>query len=83
MIIFNNTSAEIKTKAADVFINENDHNFDRTGDQIFGSQYRSEKMTCYFHGDFHFWPIFLQKKPNAESGILSGYFRQNIPSHDF
>ena len=26
--------------------------------------------------------FFDQKKPNAESGILSGYFSQNIPSHD-
>ena len=32
MIIFNNTSAEIKTKSADVFIIEDDHNFERTED---------------------------------------------------
>jgi hypothetical protein len=30
-----------------------------------------------------FGRFFDQKKPNAESGILSGYFSQNIPSHDF
>ena len=47
------------------------------------SQYWSEKMPCYFHGEFCFWLIFWPKKPNAESEILSGYFSQNIPSDDF
>ena len=37
MIIFNNTSAEMRTKSADVLV-ENDHNFDKTEDCIKNEQ---------------------------------------------
>ena len=40
------------------------------------------KIAVLFPWRFLFLADFLTKKVNAENGILSGYFSQNIPSHD-
>ena len=52
MIIFNNTSAEIKTGSQIMYLIENDHNFDRTEDwaTVFlkGTDFRSHDNMMSF-----------------------------------